>query len=397
MALVRQDASDCSGSNVDPDASETGGTIWATRLFDGNTSVKVAMTMKPNTTYRVALKCVRPLGEITTDDEGIANVSLAFPTDLVGPVYSFEMSAGRAARQQVPERAGQVSVTAAFAPMHTPASILCRRGRRPRRRRSARSLSEGMMKNISLSFAIAAASLALVLPAAPAHAQASRTWVSGVGDDVNPCSRTAPCKTFAGAISKTALNGEINCLDPGGFGAVTITKSITIDCHEIFASILNSGTNGINIPFNSFNAADVRKTVRLRNINLNGVNTGIIGIRITGGGVIAAGVVIIEDCLIDGTFAGAATGISDERTAGGELYVSNTTVRNTGTYRHLHQSGRRVPASASTPRSTTCASRTTTLSRIFVGNNGRVMINRSVVSGNVQIGIAVAASRRRRR
>src|SRR5690349_19227494 len=71
---------------------------------------------------------------------------------------------------------------------------------------------------------------------------ASRTWVSGVGDDVNPCSRTAPCKTFAGAISKTDVNGEINCLDPGGFGAVTITKSITIDCHEIFASILYSGT-----------------------------------------------------------------------------------------------------------------------------------------------------------
>src|SRR5664279_4657412 len=77
-----------------------------------------------------------------------------------------------------------------------------------------------------------------------ANAQASRTWVSGVGDDVNPCSRTVPCKTFAGAISKTAVMGEINCLDPGGFGAVTITKSISIDCHEIFASILNAGTNG---------------------------------------------------------------------------------------------------------------------------------------------------------
>src|SRR3989454_12741138 len=79
-----------------------------------------------------------------------------------------------------------------------------------------------------------------------AQAQATRTWVSGVGDDANPCSRTAPCKTFAGAISKTARNGEINCLDPGGFGAVTITKSITIDCHEGFASILNAGTNGVN-------------------------------------------------------------------------------------------------------------------------------------------------------
>ena len=195
------------------------------------------------------------------------------------------------------------------------------------------------MKKISLSFAIAAASLAFVLPAAPAHAQASRTWVSGVGDDANPCSRTAPCKTFAGAISKTALNGEINCLDPGGFGAVTITKSITIDCHEVFASILNSGTNGINIPFDSFNAADVRKTVRLRNININGVDTGIIGIRITGGGVITAGVVIIEDCLIDGNFAGAAHGISDERTGGGELYISNTTVQECRLERHHHLSG----------------------------------------------------------
>jgi hypothetical protein len=135
------------------------------------------------------------------------------------------------------------------------------------------------MRTISLSLTISATALALLLQTASAHAQASRTWVSGVGDDANPCSRTAPCKTFAGAISKTALNGEINCLDPGGFGAVTITKSITIDCHEVFASIRNAGTNGINIPFDNFAATDVRKTVRLRKINLNGVDSGLGGIR----------------------------------------------------------------------------------------------------------------------
>src|SRR6202790_3666466 len=89
--------------------------------------------------------------------------------------------------------------------------------------------------------------LALCLFAVSAHAQATRTWVSGVGDDANPCNRTAPCKTFAGAISKTAAGGEINCLDPGGFGALTITKSMTIDCHEVFGSVLVSGTNGITI------------------------------------------------------------------------------------------------------------------------------------------------------
>src|SRR5215813_6487275 len=80
---------------------------------------------------------------------------------------------------------------------------------------------------------------------APAHAQASRTWVSGVGSDANPCSRTAPCQTFAGAISKTAVGGEINCLDPGGFGAVTITKSITISCEGVTAGVLVSGINAI--------------------------------------------------------------------------------------------------------------------------------------------------------
>src|SRR6476660_10572646 len=80
--------------------------------------------------------------------------------------------------------------------------------------------------------------LAAATYASPAHAQATRTWVSGVGDDANPCSRTAPCKTFAGAISKTAPGGEINCLDPGGFGAVTITKSLAIKCKYTEGGIL---------------------------------------------------------------------------------------------------------------------------------------------------------------
>jgi hypothetical protein len=243
------------------------------------------------------------------------------------------------------------------------------------------------MKKISLSFAIAATSLAFALPAAPAHAQASRTWVSGVGDDANPCSRTAPCKTFAGAISKTAVNGEINCLDPGGFGAVTITKSITIDCHEVFASILNAGTNGINIPFNSFLATDARKTVRLRNLNLNGVASGLVGIRITGGSTITGGTVFVEDCLIDGNFAGSATALIDERTAGGQLFISNTTMRNTGLNGIViapgngSVAGQRIDAAFDNLR----------LENVRVGvaaiNNVRLTINRSVLAGNSFAGI----------
>src|SRR5258708_40252676 len=103
-----------------------------------------------------------------------------------------------------------------------------------------------MRKLSSLSLASFGVFLALMLSAATAQAQATRTWVSGVGDDANPCSRTAPCKTFAGAISKTAAGGIINCLDSGGFGDVTITKAITIICGESGeAGVLVSGTNAI--------------------------------------------------------------------------------------------------------------------------------------------------------
>jgi hypothetical protein len=129
---------------------------------------------------------------------------------------------------------------------------------------------------MNLGFGILAFLFAVI--SGTAHAQATRTWVSGVGDDANPCSRTAPCKTFAGAIAKTAPGGEINALDPGGFGAVTITKAITIDggAGQI-AGVLVSGTNGIVIQ------AGVNDVVRLRNLDIDGIGTGLNGIRFLAG------------------------------------------------------------------------------------------------------------------
>lgn len=134
-----------------------------------------------------------------------------------------------------------------------------------------------------------------------AQAQATRTWVSGVGDDVNPCSRTAPCKTFAGAISKTAKDGEIDALDDAGYGAVTITKSITIDGSGHLAGVLAAGVNGIIINVTDVN--DVRKAVRLRNLSINGAGTGINGIK-----VLAAKNVFIERCQAYGFTAAAPDG-----------------------------------------------------------------------------------------
>src|SRR5258706_11766027 len=112
------------------------------------------------------------------------------------------------------------------------------------------------------------------LTATPASAQATRTWVSGVGDDANPCSRTAPCKTFAGAISKTSPGGDIDCLDPGGFGQVTITKALTINCDQV-GGIL--GTSGSAIVINATPSTDV---VTIRALDLQGVGLGTNGINI---------------------------------------------------------------------------------------------------------------------
>ena len=149
------------------------------------------------------------------------------------------------------------------------------------------------------------------------QAQATRTWVSGVGDDANPCSRTAPCKTFAGAISKTARGGEINVLDAGGFGAVTITKSITIDGTGPMSSILGSGTNGIII--NITDAADVAKSVRIRGLSLNGAGTGLTGIK-----VISANRIFVEDTMIDGF----TDGISINATVPVQMFIKDATIRN---------------------------------------------------------------------
>src|SRR6478735_5271875 len=101
------------------------------------------------------------------------------------------------------------------------------------------------MRKLGIVFALCIPLVSATSFVTSAFAQATRSWVSGVGDDANPCSRTAPCKAFAGAISKTAPAGEINVLDPGGFGAVTITKSISIIADHVEAGVLVSGTNGI--------------------------------------------------------------------------------------------------------------------------------------------------------
>src|SRR5436305_8504441 len=171
------------------------------------------------------------------------------------------------------------------------------------------------MRRIAL-LAIAAGFLAPLLASVPAHAQATRTWVSGVGDDVNPCSRTAPCKTFPGAISKTAAAGEINCLDPGGFGGVTITKAITIACEGVTAGVLVSLTNAIVVN------AGPNDHVTLRGLDINGLGTGLDGVKFLAGKAL-----IVENCQIYGF---TQNGIEAALGAAASVDVKDTRINNVG-------------------------------------------------------------------
>jgi hypothetical protein len=165
--------------------------------------------------------------------------------------------------------------------------------------------------------------LMFLLVTMSASAQATRTWVSGVGDDVNPCSRTAPCKTFAGAISKTASGGEIDVLDPGGFGTVTVTKPMTFDGTGTFASSLASATTAFLI-----NSSVANTTVVIRGVSINGAGTtlGIKGVRVlTNAGATVN--VHIEDCVI---FNFSSAGVSVETSAAANVFIRNTTIRTCG-------------------------------------------------------------------
>lgn len=162
--------------------------------------------------------------------------------------------------------------------------------------------------------------VALVLGSSSLFAQATRTWVSGVGDDVNPCSRTAPCKTFAGAISKTASGGVIDALDPGGYGALTITKPITVEGNGTLASALHSGVNGIVVNITS----GTNRDVVLRWILLDGSGTtlGTNGIRF-----IAGDSLLVEHCSIEQV---SGQGIDFEPNSLARLTVRDTTITQAG-------------------------------------------------------------------
>ena len=234
------------------------------------------------------------------------------------------------------------------------------------------------MKIFRITLKLLALGVCAMFLSTQANAQATRTWVSGVGDDANPCSRTAPCKTFAGAISKTATNGEIDVIDPGAFGAVTIVKSITIDGGGNFAGILSGSTSGIIVNVPTGNANDPHRSVRLRRIVISGTgNSGSVGTRIGLDGIriLQAASVFIDNVVIqDFTEEGVDVNSSTDIT----LAMDDVQIRNcNGTGVKTMATGTAfVAASLNNIRVQTCNV------GVEAGARTRVNVNASVITRN---------------
>lgn len=204
-------------------------------------------------------------------------------------------------------------------------------------------------KKISLG---SAAVLAGALFSTAASAQSTRTWVSGVGDDNNPCSRTAPCKTFTGALALTLPGGEVNCLDAGGFGVATITQSVSIICDNVEAGVLASGTDAIVV------AAGPSDTVSISGLDIQGSSSALNGIKFTSGGSLR-----IANTRVRG-FTSANYGINlSSTTPLSQVFLDNVTVTNNGT----GPTGGGILVSPASNTSTTFA-----MTRSNVQNNGTV-------------------------
>src|SRR5580704_2091772 len=196
------------------------------------------------------------------------------------------------------------------------------------------------MHQVHRFLGIATTLAVLLLFAAPASAQATRTWVSGVGDDANPCSRTAPCQTFAGAFGKTAAGGEIDCLDPGGFGALEITHAISIICDGVSNGGVTSAGAALDID------AGPSDTVVLSGLDLEGNGVGSFGIVFNAGQAL-----YVRNCIIRNFIDDGIIGDSIQATLA-SLYVDNTTIVNSSSPGVLH-AGIYIAPQSSGPQSVT--------------------------------------------
>jgi hypothetical protein len=235
------------------------------------------------------------------------------------------------------------------------------------------------MKRLRFSFNTLAGLAVLLVVNTLAHAQTDRTWVSGTGNDANPCSRTAPCKTFAGAYTKTNAGGEIDVIDRGAYGQVTISKAITIDGGDLSGGILAGGGNGIvvNVPAGT--------VVVIRNVAIFGVNSPSAGPALNGIRLIQAGKLHVEHCEI---YNFTQRGIDIAPTGAAEVYIKDSFIHN-----NVGAGIGMVPGAGGSIRGHLDNVRSETNQNGFVEqDNTKVSIRNSVAAGNASTGFLAVGS-----
>jgi hypothetical protein len=211
------------------------------------------------------------------------------------------------------------------------------------------------------------------------------TFVSGVGNDSNPCTRTAPCLTWQGAEAKTLLGGEIDALDPADYGPLNITEALTIDggggqAATIFAT---SGNSGIVV------SAPITADVTIRNVRIQG-NAGASITNGTGIYLNTAGTLHIEHCFIAGM---ASDGIfiypENQPGSGAQVFIDDTNVQDSGA------SGVYVASQVSTNVHVTISNsrfKGNSSYGVWVADYSRVTLRNSESSGNFEAGYFASAN-----
>ena len=172
------------------------------------------------------------------------------------------------------------------------------------------------MSKIAFLLTLLVTALVCLSPAAPAQAQAARTFVSAAGSDSNNCTNVvSPCRHFAAAYAKTAAEGEIDVLDPANYGELTIDHGISVQGHG-WASV-SAVTNGAAITITGGDKINISGVILDGGaaINSNGIRFN------------SAGSLTVRDCVVRNF---ANYGILFAPTNSSQLFVSNTLVSDNG-------------------------------------------------------------------
>ena len=207
---------------------------------------------------------------------------------------------------------------------------------------------------------------------------ASHKWVSSSGDDSNPCSRSAPCKTFAEAFTKTPVGGEISVLDSGGFGEVSITKQVTINGEGAMLSVA-PGVNGFVVN------AGANDVVTIKNLSLFGTGGAVSGIRYIAGNQLTVEGVSISG--FDGDGIDVELGKGGQSAQGGKITLVNSAIGNCG-----KSSFKMSSANGFATATLENARLSSSLNGVEIGSgNTFTLINRSSITSHTSSGILAAA------